>query len=66
VIRIANTQWGIEEGLNAGMWTVGVTTDASLGASLAQAGAHYVISTASDIPDTVAEIGLRMRMGNKP
>lgn len=65
-IRVSNTLWGVQEGLNAGMWTVGVCSDGSANTEFFQAGAHYVISNVSELVAVTDEIGLRMRMGGKP
>merc|ERR1712028_186946 len=63
-IRLTSKCHGVEEGNNAGMWTVAVTSgDAGC---YYDAGAHYVISNVAGFMDVYNEIQLRMRMGDKP
>eukprot|EP00658_Telonema_sp_P-2_P069538 TRINITY_DN5884_c0_g1_i4.p1 TRINITY_DN5884_c0_g1~~TRINITY_DN5884_c0_g1_i4.p1 ORF type:complete len:268 (+),score=76.36 TRINITY_DN5884_c0_g1_i4:128-931(+) len=65
-IRVANSIWGVQEGLNAGMWTVGVAPNAEASALMSCNGVHYQVSDVSELPGVVDEIALRMRMGDKP
>merc|ERR1712195_246778 len=61
-IRLTSKCHGVEEGNNAGMWTVAVTSgDAGC---YYDAGAHYVISNVAGFMDVYNEIQLRMRMGD--
>lgn len=60
-IRVTSQSWGVEEGINAGMWTVAVSNSAKSFDC-----AHYVIESVSDLPAVVEEISLRMRMGDRP
>jgi phosphonoacetaldehyde hydrolase len=63
-IRVTNKCYGVEEGCNAGMWTIGVTSGDASG--FYDSGAHYVISSVAGFMDVYNEIQLRMRMGDKP
>jgi phosphonoacetaldehyde hydrolase len=88
-VKVDDTVAGVEEGRNAGMWSVGVAlSGASAGWSLqeyraaspaeleavrirtterlAKAGAHIVIDTVADLPQTLAAIERRMREGERP
>eukprot|EP00656_Telonema_subtile_P002653 TRINITY_DN11201_c0_g1_i1.p1 TRINITY_DN11201_c0_g1~~TRINITY_DN11201_c0_g1_i1.p1 ORF type:complete len:269 (+),score=62.72 TRINITY_DN11201_c0_g1_i1:246-1052(+) len=65
-VRVTNTLWGVQEGMNAGMWTVGVSSDEAVRTDFAYLGAHYLIADVSELPAVIDEIGLRMRMGGKP
>lgn len=88
-VKVDDTAAGVEEGRNAGMWSVGVAlSGASAGlslqeyhaassaeleavraratGSLAKAGAHIVIDTVAELPQTLDAIERRMREGECP
>jgi phosphonoacetaldehyde hydrolase len=67
MVKIGDTPSDIEEGLNAGMWTVGVTrTGNETGERLLTAGAHYLVDSAGDCMDTIDEIAARITSGERP
>jgi phosphonoacetaldehyde hydrolase len=67
MVKIGDTPSDIEEGLNAGMWTVGVTrTGNETGERLRSAGAHYLIESAGDCIGTIDEIAGRIGLGERP
>lgn len=82
IVRVSSTDYGIEEGLNAGMWTVALTTTGvmsplRLGESEAERadrvsggfyrlGAHFVIDGIWALPRVIDEITARMNRGEKP
>jgi phosphonoacetaldehyde hydrolase len=88
-VKVDDAEVGIEEGRNAGCWTVGVSASGNgVGLSRAQflaldrtaqrarvktaakslenAGAHFVIDTVADLPDTIAKIERRIEAGENP
>lgn len=88
-VKVDDTGTGIEEGLNAGMWTVAVTVSGNaIGldqpdwqalpepekarrreqahAQMARAGAHYIIDSIKDLPETLSAIQHRIRAGETP
>jgi phosphonoacetaldehyde hydrolase len=88
-VKVDDTASGVEEGRNAGMWSVGLAlSGASAGLtlqeyraaspgeleevrtraaeSLLRAGAHVVIDTVADLPQTLDVIERRIRQGEKP
>ncbi|MFO0790987.1 MAG: phosphonoacetaldehyde hydrolase [Pirellulales bacterium] len=89
IVKIGDTLPDIYEGLNAGMWTIGlVKTGNEIGLSLAdverlpaneysrlsaraydrmaQAGAHYVVDSISDVLPCLDEIEARLARGERP
>ncbi|MDX2180360.1 MAG: phosphonoacetaldehyde hydrolase [Bryobacteraceae bacterium] len=59
-VKIGDTPSDIEEGRNAGMWTIGVTdtgNEAGDPSRFIAAGAHYVCSSVAEAPPIVAELG---------
>lgn len=88
-VKVGDTLPDIAEGLNAGMWTIGLArTGNEMGlpekevASLdpavydykikrayermAQAGAHYVVDSISEVPALLDEINQRLKQGERP
>jgi phosphonoacetaldehyde hydrolase len=88
-VKVDDTVSGVEEGRNAGMWSVGVAlsgagagltleeyraaSPAALAAvrtrvtePLAKAGAHFVVDTVAELPQTLEAIERRMRQGERP
>lgn len=88
-VKVDDTSVGIQEGLNAGMWTVAVTVSGNaVGLTLEQwqaltpderndkaskaqkemsaSGAHFVINTLADLPQTLTAINQKMAEGVKP
>ena len=88
-VKVGDTLVDIAEGLNAGMWTVGITkTGNELGLTLAevqaldsgdlaarlqnasdrllQAGAHFVIEGAAQLPAIIEDIKQRLARGERP
>jgi len=55
-LKIGDTVPDIGEGLNAGMWVIG----------LAPTGAHYVVDGIWDVPPVIDEINRRLACGEKP
>jgi phosphonoacetaldehyde hydrolase len=89
VVKVGDTVPDVEEGRNAGAWSVGVTgssslvglTEAELGAlsrekrrdllgaareALRAAGAHAVIASLGELPEVLADVGSRLRRGERP
>lgn len=89
IVKIGDTLPDIWEGLNAGMWTIGLAkTGNEMGLTLkeideldpetcerrlkraydrlAQAGAHYVVDSISDVEPLLDEIQTRLSRGDKP
>lgn len=89
IVKIGDTLPDIAEGLNAGMWTIGLAkTGNEMGLTeeeiekldpqlyrlrldrayqrMAQAGAHYVVDSISDVMPVLDEIDDRMARGERP
>ena len=66
-VKVGDTHADIEEGLNAGTWTVGVSETGSADReTLEQAGAHFVIATLAELTPTLDEIEARLARGMRP
>jgi phosphonoacetaldehyde hydrolase len=80
-VKIGDTVPDVEEGLNAGMWTVGLTltgNEVGLGGEerqrlvqratekLTAAGAHYVVEGMWELPPVIDRINRRLAGGEKP
>ena len=73
VVKIDDSETGIQEGINAGVWTIGlskysVTSDINPSISkqiLLKAGADYVVDTVQDIPKVINEINFYLRKYSK-
>ncbi len=88
-VKIGDTESDVTEGINAGMWTIGVTRTgngvgrsldewegldsaarqhalAEAGATLRQAGAHYIVESAAESLPVLAEIETRLARGERP
>lgn len=81
-VRVSHTTYGVEEGLNAGMWTVGLKTGPPVPFSgpgetepqknrrvedgFYSLGCHYVIDGVWDLPRVMDDIEARMARGDKP
>lgn len=73
VVKIDDSETGIQEGVNAGVWTIGlskhsVTSDINQSISkqiLLKAGADYVVDTVQDIPKVINEINFYLRKFSK-
>lgn len=89
IVKVGDTLPDIAEGLNAGMWTIGLAkTGNEMGLTvkeieeldpqireqkldraytrMAQAGAHYVVDSISDILPILDDINERLRRGERP
>ena len=89
LVKVGDTLPDIAEGLNAGMWTIGLAkTGNEMGLTMkeiedldpqireqklnraytrmAQAGAHYVVDSISDILPILDDINERLRRGERP
>jgi phosphonoacetaldehyde hydrolase len=67
MVKVGDTVSDIEEGQNAGMWTVGVTETGNMMGQrgpLREAGAHYVIDRVSDL--NLDAIEKRLARGERP
>ena len=67
-VKVGDTPADIEEGVNAGAWSVGVASSSSEAvifgldgarARLREAGAHYVIDSLEELDEVIAEINTR-------
>ncbi|KXK39528.1 MAG: phosphonoacetaldehyde hydrolase [Candidatus Omnitrophica bacterium] len=88
-VKVGDTLPDIAEGLNAGMWTIGLAkTGNEMGYQekdvaalepavydykikrayerMAQAGAHYVVDSISEVPALLDEINQRLKQGERP
>jgi len=88
-VKVGDTIPDIYEGLNAGMWSIGLAmtgnelglTEAEIKAldpkvlerkrkraydRMAQAGAHYVVDSISDVPPLIDAINARLSRGERP
>jgi phosphonoacetaldehyde hydrolase len=66
-VKVGDTASDVAEGLNAGMWTVGVSaTGNDRAETLQAAGAHYVIETVGALEPVLAEIEGRLAAGERP
>jgi phosphonoacetaldehyde hydrolase len=66
-VKVGDTASDMEEGLNAGMWTVGVSaTGNDRAETLEAAGAHYVIESVSGLEPVLAQIEGRLAAGERP
>lgn len=88
-VKVDDTVPGIEEGLAAGMWSIGLSLSGNetgltlaeldklstsekntrrdaAAATLARAGAHYVIDSIADLPPIIEAIETRMAQGEQP
>jgi phosphonoacetaldehyde hydrolase len=71
MVKIGDTISDIEEGVNAGMWTIGVTGTGNMmgvgaGPRMIAAGAHYAIESAADCLSPIDSIEERLRKGERP
>jgi phosphonoacetaldehyde hydrolase len=66
-VKVGDTTSDIEEGRNAGMWTVGVSATGNDRADTLQAaGAHYVIETAAELEPVLTVLERRLAAGERP
>jgi phosphonoacetaldehyde hydrolase len=66
-VKVGDTPVDIEEGRNAGAWTVGVSeTGNSNRDALERAGAHFVIDSVADISPVLDMIELHLAAGRRP
>lgn len=68
VVKADDITAGVQEGANSGAWTVGVyETGAHNKETLTEAGAHFLVPAASDIPNLIhSEIQPRLSSGGVP
>jgi len=66
-VKVGDTPADIDEGRNAGAWTVGVSkTGNSTAEELASAGADFVIDSVANIAPTLDEIDALLAAGRRP
>src|SRR5262249_584672 len=66
-VKVGDTPADIDEGRNAGTWTVGVSETGNSGRDeLERAGAHFVVDSVAEIGPTLDEIELRLSRHERP
>ena len=68
VIKADDITAGVQEGVNSGAWTVGVSeTGAHDAETLTKAGAHFIVPGTRDLPALIeSEIHPRLELGELP
>jgi phosphonoacetaldehyde hydrolase len=66
MVKIGDTAVDVEEGLNAGMWTVAVIKTGNLIGCAAPGNAHYAVDSVAEIDAVLDRVDARLAAGERP